>query len=117
MVIGRYLGRRMNLVAQQQSSQASSSSLEEEKKEPILVDSNILEFCTLDPKTGEKKEMTLGEKELLFMDAVASYYRGEPILSNNEFDILQEELAWQGSKMVNIQILTFTETKLKDVRF
>jgi hypothetical protein len=100
MVIGRYLGRRMNLVAQQQSSQASSSSLEEEKKEPILVDSNILEFCTLDPNTGEKKEMTLGEKELLFMDAVASYYRGEPILSNNEFDILQEELAWQGSKMV-----------------
>ncbi|GJQ08498.1 hypothetical protein GpartN1_g289.t1 [Galdieria partita] len=102
--VGRCVKQGMRVVAQKTGEETATSStsatIQGGQKEPILVDSNILEFCTVDPNTGEKKEMTLGEKELLFMDAISSYYRGEPILSNTDFDILQEELAWQGSKMV-----------------
>eukprot|EP00871_Galdieria_phlegrea_P004130 jgi/Galph1/4718/GphlegSOOS_G3351.1 len=93
--------RVFKVFAQQETKSESGTTLNNDSQQaPVLVDSNILEFCTVDPKTGEKKEMTLGEKELLFMDAVSSYYQGKPILSDYEFDTLREELAWQGSRMV-----------------
>lgn len=46
---------------------------------------------------------SLGEKEQAFLDALrAFYYDGTPIMSNEEFDALKEELMWEGSKVMQI---------------
>ncbi|GAA0165892.1 hypothetical protein LIER_21176 [Lithospermum erythrorhizon] len=66
-------------------------------KEDEVVDSNVLQYCSLDKK--EKK--SLGEMEQDFLQALQSfYYEGKAIMSNEEFDILKEELMWEGSSVV-----------------
>ncbi|KAG1362457.1 PGR5-like protein 1A, chloroplastic [Cocos nucifera] len=63
-----------------------------------VVDSKILPYCSLDKK-AEKK--TLGELEQEFLQALQSfYYDKKPIMSNEEFDNLKEELMWEGSSVV-----------------
>lgn len=47
-------------------------------------------------------ELTLREKESLFLDAMQAYFRGKSMISNEEFDTLKEELTWQGSEVVTL---------------
>ncbi|KAK9822185.1 hypothetical protein WJX81_008269 [Elliptochloris bilobata] len=78
-----------------------------------IVDDNILDYCTLD-NTGKrpKGKKTLGEKEAEFLDALRSFYYDEkPLLSNEEFDNLKEELLWEGSK---VAVLSSTEQRFME---
>lgn len=68
----------------------------------VVLDENIAEFCSINPKTGKREEMTVREKEALFLDAVQAYFRGTSTLSNAEFDALKDELTWQGSSVVSL---------------
>ncbi|KAI4372205.1 hypothetical protein MLD38_010469 [Melastoma candidum] len=62
-----------------------------------VVDSKILQYCSIDKK--EKK--SIGEMEQEFLQALQSfYYEGKAIMSNEEFDNLKEELMWEGSSVV-----------------
>ncbi|GFS33276.1 PGR5-like B [Actinidia rufa] len=66
-------------------------------QEDEVVDSKILEYCSIDKK-GKK---SLGELEQEFLQALqAFYYEGKAIMSNEEFDNLKEELMWEGSSVV-----------------
>ncbi|XP_038905115.1 PGR5-like protein 1A, chloroplastic [Benincasa hispida] len=66
-------------------------------EEDEVVDSNVLQYCSLDKK--EKK--SIGELEQEFLQALqAFYYEGKAIMSNEEFDNLKEELMWEGSSVV-----------------
>merc|ERR1719491_2115931 len=61
------------------------------------------EYCVVDKETGELVRLTLEEKERIFMDALQSYYvSGRQLLNDQDFDSLKEDLAWNGSKMVNM---------------
>lgn len=61
-----------------------------------VVDSNMLQYCSLD-----KKKKSLGELEQEFLQALQTfYYEGKAIMSNEEFDNLKEELMWEGSSIV-----------------
>lgn len=73
-----------------------------EEMPQIVVDENIGGFCSIDPRTGRRIDLTLREKESLFLDAMQAYFRGESALSNDEFDALKEELTWQGSDVVTL---------------
>ncbi|KAF3790975.1 PGR5-like protein 1A [Nymphaea thermarum] len=77
---------------------AQSAEQQGQVEENEVVDSKILPYCSLDKK-AEKK--TLGELEQEFLQALQSfYYDKEPIMSNEEFDNLKEELMWEGSSVV-----------------
>ncbi|CAI8589229.1 unnamed protein product [Vicia faba] len=68
-----------------------------EQQEDTVVDSKILQYCSIDQK--EKK--SIGELEQEFLQALqAFYYEGKAIMSNEEFDNLKEELMWEGSSVV-----------------
>jgi len=74
------------------------------------MDSNILDFCSIDSQ-GKRlmSRKSLGEKEQEYLDALQSFYFDKtPILSNEEFDNLEQELLWQGSK---VAVLSSTESK------
>jgi len=59
------------------------------------------EYCTIDDKSGERIRLTIEEKERIFLDALQSYYAsGRQLLSDSDFDLLKEDLQWNGSEMV-----------------
>lgn len=59
------------------------------------------EFCMLDKASGKMIRLTLEEKERIFMDALQAYYSsGRKLLSDDEFDLLKEDLTWNGSPIV-----------------
>jgi len=61
------------------------------------------EYCILEKESGKYIRLTLEEKERIFMDALQSYYvSGRQVLNDAEFDMLKEDLAWQGSSLVNM---------------
>lgn len=61
------------------------------------LDEKILPYCDISKK-GKK---TLGEMEQDFLEALQSFYfDSTPIMSNEEFDNLKEELQWNGSSVV-----------------
>lgn len=61
------------------------------------------EFCTIDDDTGKKIRLTVAEKERIFLDALQSYYAsGRQLLSDEDFDLLKEDLEWNGSKVVSV---------------
>lgn len=61
------------------------------------VDDHILPYCDI----TKKKQRTLGEMEQEFLLALQAYYIGQdPIMTNEEFDLLKEELLWEGSQVV-----------------
>lgn len=61
----------------------------------------IDEYCATDSKTGESIRLTVEEKERIYLDAIQSYYfNGREILSAEQFDILKEDLQWNGSPVV-----------------
>lgn len=66
------------------------------KGEEDVVDDQILQYCDIN-----KKKMSLGEMEQDFLLALQAFYLNEaPLMSNEDFDNLKEELCWQGSKVV-----------------
>lgn len=61
------------------------------------------EYCVLDQDTGKYVVLTVEEKERIFLDALQSYYAsGRQLLSDDEFDMLKEDLSWAGSDLVNM---------------
>lgn len=61
------------------------------------------EFCTVDEDTGNKIRLTMAEKERIFLDALQSYYAtGRQVLSDEDFDLLKEDLQWNGSSVVAV---------------
>lgn len=79
-----------------QAAKPAAQEVDEER------DANINPFCSLDEE-GRKpaKEMSMGEKEQMFLEAMSAYYLGgKPTISDTEFDNLKEELTWEGSKVV-----------------
>lgn len=67
------------------------------------------EFCTIDDDTGKKIRLTIAEKERIFLDSLQSYYAsGRQLLSDEDFDLLKEDLQWNGSDVV---VVNRQETK------
>jgi len=61
------------------------------------------EYCVLDKETGQMIRLTLVEKERIFLDSLQSYYvSGRQMLKDDEFDILKEDLSWNGSPLVQM---------------
>jgi len=61
------------------------------------------EYCVLDEDTGALIRLTLAEKERIFLDALQSYYvNGRQLLPDEEFDLLKEDLSWNGSNLVQM---------------
>lgn len=61
------------------------------------------EYCVVDENTGKLVRLTLKEKERIFLDALQSYYAtGRQILDDEEFDLLKEDLQWNGSSLVQM---------------
>lgn len=59
------------------------------------------EYCSIDGNTGERIRLTLEEKERIFLDSLQSYYAsGRQLLTDADFDLLKEDLQWNGSDMV-----------------
>jgi hypothetical protein len=59
------------------------------------------EYCTIDEDTGNKIRLTIAEKERIFLDSLQSYYAsGRQLLSDEDFDLLKEDLQWNGSSVV-----------------
>ncbi|KAA8493199.1 PGR5-like protein 1A, chloroplastic [Porphyridium purpureum] len=51
---------------------------------------------------GRVIKPSLAEKENMFVDALYSFYAGKPLMSNDDFDALKEDLSWQGSQTVTL---------------
>mmetsp|Transcript_3033 Transcript_3033/g.4628 ORF Transcript_3033/g.4628 Transcript_3033/m.4628 type:complete len:315 (-) Transcript_3033:244-1188(-) len=61
------------------------------------------EYCAVDKKTGAYIRLTLAEKERIFIDSLQSYYiNGRQLLDDADFDLLKEDLSWNGSKLVQL---------------
>lgn len=80
----------------------ASSSYDTDSPREVILDENIVGFCSIDSSSGKRLELSFREKEDLFLDAMQSFFRGKSILSNEEFDMLKEELTWQGSEVVTL---------------
>ena len=67
-------------------------------------DENINAFCSLDEQGKPvKKKKSLGEMEQEYLDALRQFYMNEsPSLSDEEFDVLKDELLWEGSTVVTM---------------
>ncbi|GLI67159.1 hypothetical protein VaNZ11_011372 [Volvox africanus] len=56
------------------------------------------EYCALDEKGKKVAKRSLGEMEQDFLSALTAwYYEGKPTMSDEEFNLLKEELIWSGS--------------------
>jgi hypothetical protein len=61
------------------------------------------EYCAIDNETGQLIRLTIAEKERMFLDCLQSYYiDGRQLLKDDEFDLLKEDLAWNGSSLVEM---------------
>jgi len=67
-----------------------------------MQESSGEEFSLPDPKTGAKIKPSLRQKEDIFVDAMYSYYAGKPLLNDDDFNALKEDLTWQGSRVVSL---------------
>ncbi|KAF6264208.1 hypothetical protein COO60DRAFT_1281924 [Scenedesmus sp. NREL 46B-D3] len=60
------------------------------------------DYCSLDSagKRVKQENRTVGELEQEFLEAMSDYYYGDkPKLTDEEFELLKEELLWAGSKV------------------
>lgn len=74
-------------------------------EEGTTVDSKVLQYCDISQR-GKRSQRTLGEMEMEFISAMEKfYYEGKPSMSNEEFDLLKEELMWEGSSVVMLSPL------------
>merc|ERR1711957_1059655 len=63
----------------------------------------VEEYCAIDKDTGSAIRLTMAEKERIFLDSLQSYYiSGRQLLKDDEFDLLKEDLSWNGSKLVQM---------------
>jgi hypothetical protein len=61
------------------------------------------EYCVVDQDSGKLVRLTLKEKERIFLDSLQSYYvSGRQLLDDEEFDLLKEDLVWNGSPLVQM---------------
>eukprot|EP00899_Mesostigma_viride_P024487 jgi/Mesvir1/5222/Mv15351-RA.1 len=75
------------------------------------VDSRVLPYCDINKENNKK---TIGEMEQEFLNALQSFYfNNTPIMSNEEFDNLKEELLWEGSSVV---MMSPTEQKFIEAK-
>lgn len=75
------------------------------EEETGTVDSKVLQYCDISQR-GKRSQRTLGEMEMEFIGAMEKfYYEGKPNMSNEEFDLLKEELMWEGSSVVMLSPL------------
>ncbi|KAH7387392.1 hypothetical protein KP509_16G020700 [Ceratopteris richardii] len=87
----QWRSRRLSIVMKAVENQ-------EKVAEEELSDNKILQYCSVDKKADKR---SLGELEADFLEALQSfYYDKQPIMSNEEFDNLKEELIWEGSSIV-----------------
>ncbi|MCO5576421.1 hypothetical protein L7F22_030231 [Adiantum nelumboides] len=87
----RWQSRRLSIVMKAVENQGKV-------KGEDVSDNKILQYCSIDKKTDKR---SLGELEAEFLEALQSfYYDKKPIMSNEEFDNLKEELIWEGSSVV-----------------
>ena len=101
-VVSRQLQREQRLGSR--SGAVLCKATEEAKSEDVSFDENINPFCSLDD-TGKpvKKKKTLGEMEQEYLDALRQFYMSDsPSLSDEEFDVLKDELLWEGSTVVTM---------------
>lgn len=61
------------------------------------------EYCVVEKATGKLIRLTVKEKERIFLDSLQSYYAsGRQVLDDEEFDLLKEDLQWNGSPLVQM---------------
>eukprot|EP00558_Chaetoceros_sp_UNC1202_P009395 CAMPEP_0197246846 /NCGR_PEP_ID=MMETSP1429-20130617/23498_1 /TAXON_ID=49237 /ORGANISM="Chaetoceros sp., Strain UNC1202" /LENGTH=323 /DNA_ID=CAMNT_0042707613 /DNA_START=162 /DNA_END=1133 /DNA_ORIENTATION=- len=61
------------------------------------------EYCAVDKNSGKLIRLTLAEKERMFLDSLQAYYvSGRQVLNDEEFDLLKEDLQWNGSDLVQM---------------
>jgi len=91
-------------LAWQQSKRLAASKEPEQKTTEKEFDENINAFCSLDDEGKPvKKKKTLGEMEQEYLDALRSFYMSDsPSISDEEFDVLKDELLWEGSTVVTM---------------
>lgn len=114
---GRQASLRLSVVPRKRSFICRAQVTETQKPAEEVDDcaDNVLGYCGLDAQGQRPRtQKTLGEKEQEFLEALSSfYYDDKPLLNNEEFDLLKEELLWQGSKVaiLSSQELKFLEAK------
>lgn len=55
----------------------------------------------MDTNSGKTIQLTIVEKEKIYLDAMQSfYYSGRELLSETEFQTLKEDLQWNGSPVI-----------------
>jgi len=55
----------------------------------------------VDTNSGKTIQLTIVEKEKIYLDAMQSfYYSGRELLSETEFQTLKEDLQWNGSPVI-----------------
>lgn len=99
MVAGFVVGGGVSV----RSRRASRCAVEKPREVlKIAEDVKLHKFFLYDEKKGTQRELTLKEKEYLFIDALYSYWAPEEkaIIGDEQFDLLKEDLAWQGSQMM-----------------
>ncbi|KAL2624283.1 hypothetical protein R1flu_008528 [Riccia fluitans] len=100
------LSPRRSMLPEKIVMQAADGAPGPMKEEEEVIDNKILQYCSIDK---QKSKRSIGELEQEFLEALQSfYYEGKPIMSNEEFDNLKEELMWEGS---NIVMLSTDEQK------
>lgn len=61
------------------------------------------EFCVVDKESGQMIRLTVEEKERIFLDSLQAYYfDNRQMLNDEEFDLLKEDLQWNGSPVVQM---------------
>ena len=89
---------------------------DDEPRREVILDENIVGFCSIDPTTGKRLELSMREKEALFIDAVQAYFRNEDkVLNDDEFDALKEELTWQGGPISSLSTETSSNSSTRHV--
>ncbi|GAB0497957.1 hypothetical protein MMPV_009295 [Pyropia vietnamensis] len=76
---------------------AAARMAAEKETSTIVIDENIADFCSVDSRTGKRVEMSVPEKEALFLSAMNAYFNKEPPCS-----LTRKELTWQGSDVVTL---------------
>jgi len=85
---------RSRLVAR---AQQENTSVTETVEEGVNLGG---EYCSLDKSGKRVRDRTIGEMEQEFLEALGSYYyEGKPSMTDQEFELLKEELLWSGSKV------------------
>lgn len=96
----RRCGSAVRPVAAQPDRESTSTATAEYDE----CDTNLGgEYCSIDRSGRRASTRTLGEMEQEFLEALSSfYYDGQPKLSDEEFELLREELYWNGSKVATL---------------